>query len=135
MYGSRVIEVYVWDFCDNSVKSWKNGPSSAKTENVVIFNLQQVYLLNHTFLLQTCIHHFFQNFETHISNILENWSHNKFPKWPPKSKMATKWKPPEMEPANNEIQLYLFNCTFLMHKCIYHSSQNGKTNMNNILKN
>ena len=48
--------------------------------------------------------------------------------------MAAKWKPPEMEPANNEIQLYLSNCTFLMHKCIYHSSQNEKTNMNNILK-
>ena len=41
----------------------------------------------------------------------------------------------ETEQVNNEIQLYHLNCTFLMHKCIYHSSQNKKTNINNMLKN
>ena len=41
----------------------------------------------------------------------------------------------EMQPANNEIQLYILDCTFLMHRCTYHSSQNEKTNINNMLKN
>ena len=54
------------------------------------------------------------------------------------SKMAAKiqnGRHAEIESASNEIQLYLFNCTFLMHKCIYHSSKNEKTNINNILEN
>ena len=96
-----------------------------KKFNLINFKFLQVYLLNRTFLLQTWIYRFFQNFKTNISNILGYWSHNKFPRWLTKSKMATM----QIELFNGQIQLYILNCTFLVDKCIYHFFQNEKTNI------